>query len=83
MQGESIRLVVSYRDRLARFGFDLIERIITRSKGEVVVLNQISTSPAGELTNDLMAIITVFSSRLHGLRIYKDTLKKHIAKADI
>jgi predicted site-specific integrase-resolvase len=68
MCGECITLVISYRDRLARFGFDLIEWIITRSGGQIVVLNQMDTSPTEELTADLMAIITVFSARLHGLR---------------
>lgn len=82
MQGERITIVVSYRDRLARFGFDLIEWIITRSGGKVVVLNQMDTSPTEELTADLMAIITVFSSRLHGLKQYKDKVKADIIKAN-
>ena len=80
MSGESLTVVVTYKDRLARFGFDLIERIITRSGGEVVVLNQINTSPVEELTRDLTAIITVFSSRLHGLRSGK--IKKDLAEAN-
>ena len=78
MSGEPIHIVVTYKDRLARFGFDLIEHIITRSGGKIVVLNQIATSPVEELTRDLMSIITVFSSRLHGLRSHK--VKKAIAE---
>lgn len=79
ISGERITLVVTYRDRLARFGFDLIEWIIFRSGGKIVVLNQINTSPMEELTRDLAAIITVFSSRLHGLRSHK--IKKDITQA--
>lgn len=79
MRGECITIVVSYRDRLARFGFDLIEWIITRSKGKIVVLNQVDSSPTEELTADLMAIVTVFSSRLHGLRNYRNKIKDDIA----
>lgn len=75
VRGERITLVVSYRDRLARFGFELVEFILGLSKGEVVVLNQIDTSPQAELVADLMAVITVFSARLHGLRQYKSALK--------
>ncbi len=80
MSGEHLTVVVTYRDRLARFGFDLIEWIIGRSGGTVVVLNQVSTSPVDELTRDLIAIITVFSSRLHGLRSHK--IKKDLAEAN-
>lgn len=80
LQGDSVRVVVTYKDRIARFGFDLIEWIITRAGGEIVVLNQIETSPVEEVTKDLMAIITVFSSRLHGLRSNK--IKKDLIKAN-
>lgn len=81
IRGEKLTVVVSYRDRLARFGFDLIERIIARSGGKVVVLNKIDSSPSSELVADLMAIVTVFSSRLHGLRDYKKSIKGHLVEA--
>lgn len=79
LSGESITVVVTYKDRLARFGFDLIEWILQRNGGEVVVLNKVDTSPVDELTRDLTAIITVFASRLHGLRSHK--VKKDLAEA--
>jgi predicted site-specific integrase-resolvase len=61
--------VVTHKDRLCRFGFDLIEGIIKdHSNGRIVVLNQEKTSPEKELVDDLISIITVFSSRLYGLR---------------
>jgi hypothetical protein len=47
-----------------------------------VVLNQLDTSPQAELVADLMAIVTVFSSRLHGLRSYKHALKVNIVETD-
>ena len=62
-------VVVTHKDRLCRFGFELIERIISEhSNGKIVVLNQKQTSPQEELIDDLVSIITVFSSRLYGLR---------------
>lgn len=82
MSGERLTVVVSYRDRLARFGFDLIDWVIRKSGGEVVVLHQLDTSPQSELVSDLMAVITVFSSRLHGLRSYRHKIKSDIAQAD-
>lgn len=82
MRGERLTVVVSYRDRLARFGFELVEWLIVRSGGQVVVLHQLDTSPTAELVADLMAVVTVFSSRLHGLRSYKNALKGHFAETD-
>ena len=49
MSGEQLEVVVAYKDRLARFGYDLIERVINRSGGRVVVLNEVSLSPTEEL----------------------------------
>lgn len=71
MSGERLTLVVAYRDRLARFGSELIKQIIERSSGKLVVLNEITLSPTEELTRDLLSIIHVFSCRWHGLRNYQ------------
>ena len=69
IKGNIEEVVVTHKDRLCRFGFDLIERIISEtSNGKIVVLNHTETSPQEELVNDLVSIITVFSSRLYGLR---------------
>jgi excisionase family DNA binding protein len=77
--GDRIELVVAHRDRLARFGFDLIEWIIERSGGRVVVLDKTELSPEQELTKDLLSILHVFSARLHGLRSYKDQVKQALS----
>ena len=71
MQGDIITLVVAYRDRLARFGADIIEFALNQNGGKLVVLNEVSLSPEQELTRDLLTILHVFSCRLHGLRKYK------------
>ena len=77
LKGNIGEVVVTYQDRLCRFGFELIKRIIEQqSDGKIVVLNKTETSPEQELVNDLISIITVFSSRLYGLRSNK--LKKQI-----
>lgn len=76
-QGKIEELVVTHRDRLCRFGFELLEKIITLGNGKIVVLHQRTTSPQGELVEDLLEIITVFSGRLYGLRSHgiKKTLQ--------
>jgi len=76
LQGNSIKLVVAERDRLCRFGFELIEYLIVKNGGKLVVLYQISSSPESELVSDILSIIHVFSCRIHGMRKYKNQIKE-------
>ena len=76
-KGELKEIVVTYKDRLCRFGFELIEYILkTQSNAKIVVLCHNSTSKESELATDLLSIITVFSARMHGLRKYKNQIKE-------
>ena len=70
-RGDKLDVVVAHRDRLARFGFELIEWLVQQNGGRVVVLNQPDASPQSELTEDLLAILHTFSCRMHGLRRYR------------
>lgn len=80
IEGNIGEIVVTHKDRLCRFGFELIEGMLTRScNGKIVVLDQKETSPEKELVDDLVSIITVFSSRLYGLRSL--AIKRQIKKA--
>lgn len=74
--GEKLTLVVSSRDRLARFASDLIDYILSESGGELVVLDSVEHSPEEDLTRDLLNIIHVFSCRVHGLRRYKRAVQE-------
>lgn len=76
LQGTVGEVVVAHKDRLCRFGFEIIEYIINQQKGKIVVLNNDKDSPETELVHDLIAIITCFSARIHGLRSYKSKIKK-------
>ena len=69
-RGDKLELVVAHRDRLARFGFELIEWLVQQNGGSILVLNQSDGSPETELTEDLLAILHTFSCRMHGLRRY-------------
>lgn len=64
-------VVVTYKDRLSRFGFELIEQFLKLNNGKLVVLNKTSVSQEKELAEDLISIITIFSARVHGSRRYK------------
>jgi predicted site-specific integrase-resolvase len=71
IQGEVKVLYVAHKDRLCRFGFELVEQILQWSGGKIVVANAETLSPQEELTQDLLSIVHCFSSRLYGLRKYK------------
>jgi predicted site-specific integrase-resolvase len=80
IKGNIQEIVVTHRDRLCRFNFELIEGIIKDySNGRVVVLDRQETSPEGELVEDLLSIVTSFSGRLYGLRSH--SIKKKIEEA--
>lgn len=69
-------VVVAHKDRLCRFGFDLISWLASRSSTEILVLNQTNLSPEKEMCEDILAIIHVFSCRLYGLRKYKKQIRE-------
>lgn len=76
LQGDKFTLIVAHRDRLCRFGFELIEFLFEQNGGELMVLNREDVSPQQELTEDLLTILHVFSCRMYGLRKYSDKIKK-------
>ena len=76
------KLVITYKDRLVRFAFDLIEERCKVHNTEIIIINLKKTSPQEELVEDLMTIIHVFSSRLYGLRKYKNKIKKDLEAND-
>ena len=73
--GHVKRLIIGYEDRLVRFGYDWFESFCERHGTEIVVTNGESFSPEQELVKDLLAIVTVFSARLHGLRSLKNAIR--------
>lgn len=76
LQGDKLTVVVAHRDRLCRFGFDLIRFLVEQNGGEVMVLDRDDVSPQRELTEDLLSILHVFSQRLPGLRRYESKIKE-------
>ena len=64
-------IIVAHKDRLARFGFELIDNLAKQYGCEILVVNREELSPQQEMVEDLMSIIHTFSCRLYGLRKYK------------
>ena len=73
LEGKVGRLVITHKDRLLRFGAELVFAICEAKKVEVVILNQgEDTTFEEDLANDVLEIITVFSARLYGSRSHKN-----------
>ena len=67
MRNEVERLVITHKDRLWRFGAELVFALCEEFQTAVVMVNQSAEiSDADELTQDVLEIITVFSARLYG-----------------
>jgi predicted site-specific integrase-resolvase len=83
MSGNLGEVVVSHKDRLSRFAFELIEWIIKRNRGTLVVLDR-SEHQSGqqELAEDLLSIVTVFNCRNMGRRRYHADSKPKDQTAD-
>ena len=78
------RLVLTHKDRLLRFGAELIFALCEAREIEIVIINQ-GNAPSfeEELAGDVLEIITVFSAKLYGSRSHKnkklmDNLKKAV-----
>ena len=68
------RLILSHKDRLLRFGAELVFSICEAKNVEVIIINQGDETPSfeEELAKDVLEIITVFSARLYGSRSKKN-----------
>jgi predicted site-specific integrase-resolvase len=61
-------IVVLYKDRLLRFGFELVEYFAELNNVKIEVLDKIDKNQDQELVEDLVKIITVFSCKIQGKR---------------
>ena len=81
IKNELESLVISYKDRLCRIAYELIENILKEYLNcEIIIENNEEQSPEEELIDDMLQIVTVFSSRLYGIRSYKKFLDKELNK---
>jgi excisionase family DNA binding protein len=70
--GQTDRIVINYKDRLLRFGYEMLEKICNYHQVDIEIINHTEDKTfEQELVEDMVAIITVFSSRLYGSRSHK------------
>lgn len=74
LDGQVKRLVLTHKDRLLRFGAELVFAICEAKNVEVIIINKGDENVKfeEELAKDVLEIITVFSARLYGSRSKKN-----------
>ena len=83
-QNKVEKVVVLYKDRLVRFGFELVEYIASLHDCNIEIIDNTEKTEQQELVEDLVQIITVFSCKLQGKRANKTRkLVKELTKGDI
>lgn len=70
------RIVVEYKDRLTRFGFNYIS---TLSSAEIYVVNNVDTDEQ-DLMQDFVSLVTSFCARIYGKRRSKRVTEKMISE---
>lgn len=65
------KIVILYKDRLLRFGFEIIENLCNKYGTTIEIIDNTEKTEEQELVEDLIQIITVFSCRLQGKRANK------------
>ena len=77
LHGTIGEVVVAHRDRLCRFGFELMQILIEKAGGKITVLNNDGNkSSEQELSEDLLSIVHIYSCKQMGKRSYKSKLAK-------
>ena len=70
IEGKINKLVVAHKDRLTRFGFELIEDLIKKYSNGTIILDDEKESKE-ELVEDVLQILNVYTAKMNGLRKYK------------
>ena len=65
------KIVILYKNRLLRFGFEIIENLCNKYRTTIEIIDNTEKTEEQELALDLIQIITIFSCRLQGKRANK------------
>jgi putative resolvase len=77
INNEIDEVVVTYKDRLCRIGFDLIEFILKQySNGKITMLYDKIQFPHEVITEDLIEIVTVYGAKIHSVRAKENRKKR-------
>ena len=65
------KVIITYPDRLTRFGFETLKEFFKSYGTEIIVINKKYRTPQEELVEDLITIISHFAGKLYGMRSHK------------
>ena len=65
------KVIITYSDRLTRFGFETLKEFFKSYGTEIIVINKKYRTPQEELVEDLITIIPHFAGKLYGMRSHK------------
>jgi putative resolvase len=78
------KIVILYKDRLLRFGFEIIENLCNKYGTIIEIIDNTEKAEEQELVEDLVQIITVCSCKLQGKRANKaKKMIKELLESDI
>ena len=74
LEGNIKRLILTHKDRLLRFGSEIIFSLCEKQNIQIIIINDDDNNKSfeEELAEDVLEIITVFSARLYGSRSHKN-----------
>jgi predicted site-specific integrase-resolvase len=77
IEGKVNEVVIMHKDRLCRFGYDLIEDLIKKySNGNIVIIGSTKEKePKEELVDDVLQIMNIFVAKINGMRKYEKNKK--------
>jgi len=71
VRGEVSDVFIAFKDRLVRFGFDVLKFFFSAFDCRIHVVFKEELSPIEEIVDDLISIVTHFAGRIYGLRSHK------------
>ena len=83
IKGHISEIVIAYKDRLAHFGYELIEWIIKEtSHGKIKIINNNDETPIVEINKDLMTIMNLYTTKIKCLKKYKTLIKEELKELE-
>jgi len=65
------KVIVAYKDKLTRFGFETLRKLFQAFGAEIEVINSEEKNPQEEPVEDLITIVSHFAGKLYGMRSHK------------